>query len=95
MKHYIESLIAATLSGVESSLNRLLTIVENNHSHVPEILEAVSPHLGKAYRIGMTGSPGSGKSTLIDKLVVTMRKRGLTVGVIWIDPRSPITGGVV
>lgn len=95
MKHHIDRLIAGTLSGVESSLSRLLTIVENDNSGVPEIMEAISPNLGRAYRIGITGSPGSGKSTLIDKLVATMRSKGLTVGVICIDPSSPITGGAV
>lgn len=95
MKDHIDRLIASALSGAENSLSRLLTIVENDNSNVPEILEAVSLNLGKAYCIGITGSPGSGKSTLIDKLVGTMRRNGLTVGVICIDPSSPITGGAV
>lgn len=95
MKDHIDRLIAGALSGAENSLSRLLTIVENDNSDVPEILEAISPTLGKAYCIGITGSPGSGKSTLIDKLVGTMRSNGLTVGVICIDPSSPITGGAV
>lgn len=95
MKHYIDRLITSALSGVEGSLSRLLTLVENDTSDVPEIIEAVSPHLGKAYRIGVTGSPGSGKSTLIDKLTAIMRSRGLTVGIICVDPSSPLTGGAV
>ncbi len=95
MNHHIDRLIASTLSGAENSLSRLLTIVGNDNSDVPEILEAISPNLGKAYCIGITGSPGSGKSSLIDKLVGTMRSNGLTVGVICIDPSSPITGGAV
>jgi LAO/AO transport system kinase len=95
VKPSIDRLIADTVSGVESSLSSLLTIVENDSSNVPEILEAVSPNSGKAYRIGITGSPGSGKSTLIDKLVGAMRSKGLTVGVICIDPSSPITGGAI
>lgn len=95
MKQHIDRLIVSTLSGVESSLSSLLTIVENDNSVVPEILEAISPNLGKAYCIGITGAPGSGKSTLIDKIVGNMRNKGLTVGVICIDPSSPITGGAV
>ncbi len=91
----IDRLIASTISGGENSLSRLLTIVENHPSDIPEILEAISPHLGNAYCIGITGSPGSGKSTLIDKLIGRMRRKGLTVGVICIDPSSPITGGAV
>jgi LAO/AO transport system kinase len=95
MNHDVEELIKSTLSGVESSLSRLLTIVENDISNAPEIIKAVSPYLGKAYRIGITGAPGGGKSTLIDKLAATIRSKGLTVGIICVDPSSPITGGAV
>lgn len=95
MKHNIDELIKSTLSGVERSLSRLLTLAENDTSKNAQIMEAISPHLGKAYRIGITGSPGSGKSTLIDKLTATMRSKGLTVGIICIDPTSPVTGGAV
>jgi LAO/AO transport system kinase len=95
VKDDIEDLISGALSGAESSLSRLLTIVENDTSQAREIIEAITPNLGKAYRVGITGSPGSGKSTLIDKLVATMRRNGLTVGVICVDPTSPITGGAV
>jgi LAO/AO transport system kinase len=95
VKHDIDRLVTAALSGVESSLSRLLTIVENDDKDVAEILKTISPNLGKAYCIGITGSPGTGKSTLIDKLVATIRSKGLTVGVICIDPSSPVTGGAV
>jgi LAO/AO transport system kinase len=95
MKHNISELIKGTLSGVEGSLSRLITLVENEPSNNVEIMEAISPHLGKAYRIGITGSPGSGKSTLIDKLAATIRSKGLTIGVICVDPTSPVTGGAV
>jgi LAO/AO transport system kinase len=95
VKHDIDKLIAGTLSGVENSLSCLLAIAENDDSSVSRILDAISPSLGKAYRIGITGSPGSGKSTLIDKLIGMMRRKGLTVGVICVDPSSPVTGGAV
>ncbi len=95
MKDNISGLIAGALSGEDTSLSRLLTIVENDALNVPKIMEAISSNLGQAHRIGITGSPGAGKSTLIDKLVTTIRGKGLTVGVICIDPSSPITGGAV
>jgi LAO/AO transport system kinase len=95
MKHYIDRLIKGTLSGVEGSLSRLLTLVENEPSNNAEIMDAISPHIGKAYRIGITGSPGSGKSTLIDKLTASIRGKGLTVGIVCVDPTSPVTGGAV
>lgn len=95
MKPDIDKLIAGALAGNETSLSRLLAIAENDESNVPGILEAISPNLGRAYRIGITGSPGSGKSTLIDKLVGVMRSNGSTVGVVCVDPSSPVTGGAV
>lgn len=95
MKQDIDKLIAGALSGAENSLSCLLAMVENDDASAARILNAISPHLGKAYRIGITGSPGSGKSTLIDKLVGIMRSKGLTVGVICVDPSSPVTGGAV
>jgi LAO/AO transport system kinase len=95
VKHDIDKLIAGALSGAENSLSCLLAIVENDGSSVSKILDAISPNLGKAYRIGITGSPGSGKSTLIDKLVGIMRSKCLTVGIICVDPSSPVTGGAV
>jgi len=95
VKQDVDKLIAGAFSGDESSLGCLLTMVENDDASVSRILEVVSSKLGRAYRIGITGSPGSGKSTLIDKLVAAMRSKGLTVGVICVDPSSPITGGAV
>jgi LAO/AO transport system kinase len=95
MNDNINQLIQNMLSGAESSLGRLLTIVENDISNASEIIKAISPYLGKAYRIGITGSPGVGKSTLIDKLAAIIRSKGLTVGIVCVDPSSPITGGAV
>ena len=58
-------------------------------------LGMVYPHTGRAYVIGLTGSPGVGKSTLIDSLIGAFRKKGMTVGVVAVDPTSPFTGGAV
>jgi len=70
-------------------------LVENESSQVPEIMKLIAPHLGKAHCIGITGPPGVGKSTLVDKLTALMRKQSLKVGIIAVDPSSPFTGGAV
>jgi LAO/AO transport system kinase len=88
-------LVERILKGENVSLSRVISLVENESSQVPEIMKLIAPHLGKAHCIGVTGPPGVGKSTLIDKLTVLMRKQGLKVGIIAVDPSSPFTGGAV
>ena len=88
-------LVERILKGENVSLSRVISLVENESSQVPEIMKLIAPHLGKAHCIGVTGPPGVGKSTLVDKLTVLMRKQGLKVGIIAVDPSSPFTGGAV
>lgn len=95
MTNDVDRLVDDALAGGESSLGRLLTLLEADESSASRILTRISGIRKGAFRIGVTGSPGSGKSTLIDKLVGLCRSRGLTVGVICVDPSSPITGGAV
>jgi len=83
------------LKGENVSLSRVISLVENESSQVPEIMKLIAPHLGKVHCIGVTGPPGVGKSTLVDKLTALMRKQGLKVGIIAVDPSSPFTGGAV
>jgi len=83
------------LKGENVSLSRVISMVENESSKVPEIMKLITPHIGKAYCVGVTGPPGAGKSTLVDKLTALMRKKGLKVGIIAVDPSSPFTGGAV
>ncbi|MDH4367021.1 MAG: methylmalonyl Co-A mutase-associated GTPase MeaB [Dehalococcoidia bacterium] len=83
------------LKGENVSLSRVISLVENESSQVPQIMKRISPHLGRAHCIGITGPPGVGKSTLVDKLTGLMRKQGLEVGIIAVDPSSPFTGGAV
>ena len=83
------------LGGKASSLARLISLVEEGSKEVPGIMKLIYPHTGKAYRIGVTGPPGAGKSTLVDKLTAVMRCRGAEVGIIAVDPTSPFTGGAV
>lgn len=74
------------------------TLIRNLEDHIPEAKTAISsiyPHTGKAHIVGFTGSPGAGKSTLIDALIDEYRKRGKTVGALLVDPSSPFTGGAI
>jgi len=88
-------LVEEMLAGDVLSLARLITKLERNGADVPQIMKQLYPHLGKAYCIGITGPPGAGKSTVVDRLTVLMRRRGFTVGIIAADPTSPFTGGAV
>jgi len=95
MTSKITRLVEQMLKGENVSLSRVISLVENESSQVPEIMKLIAPHLGKAHCIGITGPPGVGKSTLVDKLTALMRKQDLQVGIIAVDPSSPFTGGAV
>jgi LAO/AO transport system kinase len=90
-----DDLIAALLSGNHRALARVITRIENRKPGYRELVAQLHEHTGTADIIGITGSPGAGKSTLVDKMAATYRDRGETVGVIAIDPSSPFTGGAV
>lgn len=83
------------LDGDKRALSRLMTYVDNRHEDLISIMSDVFDHAKGAWRIGITGPPGSGKSTLVDKLIAVYRSQGLKVGVIAIDPSSPFTGGAL
>jgi len=83
------------LQGNIKATARLIRDVEDELPSAIEELKALYPYTGRSYIIGITGSPGSGKSTLIDMLIDVFRKRGKTIGVIAIDPSSPFSGGAI
>jgi LAO/AO transport system kinase len=83
------------LAGDRLALARLITRVENRLPGVAEIMRAVQPRLGRAHVLGVTGPPGAGKSTLVDRLTAGLRAEGAGVGIIAVDPSSPFTGGAV
>jgi LAO/AO transport system kinase len=83
------------LSGDRLALARLITRVENRMPGVAEIMRSIQPRLGRAHVLGVTGPPGAGKSTLVDRLTARLRAEGASVGVIAVDPSSPFTGGAV
>ncbi|MBX0293695.1 methylmalonyl Co-A mutase-associated GTPase MeaB [Haloarcula nitratireducens] len=88
-------LVEGLLAGKHSALARVITKIENRSPGYREIISDLYRHTGHAEVIGVTGSPGAGKSTLVDKVAAAYRDRGLTVGVIAIDPSSPFSGGAV
>jgi len=88
-------LVENMLDGNDRSLARLITIVEREAPEVLQIMSRIYPHLGNAYFVGITGPPGGGKSTLVDRLTAVMRKKGFSVGIIGCDPSSPFSGGAV
>jgi len=83
------------LDGDRLALARLITRVENRAPDVPEIMRAVHERTGRAYVLGITGPPGAGKSTLVDRVTGRLRAEKQPVGVIAVDPSSPFTGGAV
>lgn len=91
----IDKLVQGILDGSERALSRGLTLVERGGELSEDLLDQVYPHTGKAHIVGLTGSPGAGKSTLTAVLAREARNRGLKVGVIAIDPSSPYSGGSI
>ncbi len=89
------NLIDELLAGKHRALARTITKIENRQAGYRELVSQLHEHTGDADVIGITGSPGAGKSTLVDKMAAAYREQGLTVGVIAIDPSSPFTGGAV
>lgn len=88
-------LVRELLGGSVRAAARLITLVEENDSKVPEIMRQIYPHSGNAYVIGFTGAPGAGKSTLVGKLAKLLDQKGKKVAIIAVDPSSPFTGGAL
>ena len=88
-------LLADLTAGNTAALARAISVVENGRPGFERLLAGVHRSLGRARRIGITGPPGAGKSTLVERLVLSYRSAGLRVGVVAIDPTSPFTGGAL
>ena len=90
-----DQLLAGLEARQPAALARAISIVENARPGFEALLSAIHPKLGRAHRIGITGPPGAGKSTLTECLVAAYRAEGLTVAVVAVDPTSPFTGGAL
>jgi LAO/AO transport system kinase len=88
-------IVEGVLKGDVRSVARAISIVEDELPEAAAILGALYPHAGGALVIGMTGPPGAGKSTLVDRVTARLRKDGKTVGIVAVDPTSPFSGGAI
>lgn len=83
------------LQGDRAAAARLISLIENEDEDAEPLLQRINPYTGRAHVIGVTGSPGSGKSTLVGAMARELRARGKSVGIIAVDPTSPYSGGAV
>ena len=90
-----EELARGVLAGQARPIGRAISEVERDSGAVPDILRLLFPKTGKARILGITGPPGAGKSTLVQRLAQAYRKMGRTVGIVAVDPSSPFTGGAI
>jgi LAO/AO transport system kinase len=95
MSSSVEQWAAQVRTGDVRAISRAVSAIENRTREAPEILRRLFPHTGRAYRIGVTGAPGTGKSTVVDRLAARYRDEKKTVGIIAVDPSSPFTGGAI
>tara|TARA_B100000315_G_scaffold47101_1_gene41886 strand:+ start:12372 stop:13301 length:930 start_codon:yes stop_codon:yes gene_type:complete len=91
MSDYIASLKSNNISVI----SRLISNVENDSENFDQLLNELYPHSQETFRIGITGPPGAGKSTLLNQLIIEFRKKDKSIGIISVDPTSPITGGAL
>ncbi|MDQ6715622.1 MAG: methylmalonyl Co-A mutase-associated GTPase MeaB [Actinomycetota bacterium] len=91
----VPSLVAAARDGSPRAVARLISLVEDAHPALREVMAALAPHTGTAHVIGLTGSPGVGKSTSTNALVGEFRRRRQRVGILAVDPSSPFSGGAL
>jgi LAO/AO transport system kinase len=90
-----QKLIERVLAGEPRAVARAISKVEDGAADAAELMRAVFPHTGRGLVVGITGSPGAGKSSLVDKLAGLYRSRGERVGIVAVDPSSPFSGGAI
>lgn len=91
----IEEITKGIAAGKPRSVARAITLVENNSPGSLQLMQSIYPKTGRALVIGITGSPGAGKSSLVDKLAIFYRDKGEKVGILCVDPSSPFSGGAI
>ena len=91
----IEALAEGVLKGDVRAVARAISVVEDGRPEAAALLKTLFPHAGRALILGVTGPPGAGKSTLVDRLTAHLRRQGKTVGIVAVDPTSPYSGGAI
>lgn len=91
----MSDLARAVIKGDHRAIARAISLVENNRSAAQEMMKKIFPHTGESIIIGVTGAPGSGKSTLVDQMLGFLRKKGKKIGIVAVDPSSPFSGGAI
>ncbi|HAG08672.1 MAG TPA: methylmalonyl Co-A mutase-associated GTPase MeaB [Desulfotomaculum sp.] len=91
----MNNLVERFRNGEQLALARLISVIENEDARRNEVMAQLYPLMGKAYIVGVTGSPGAGKSSLVDRMSMILRKRDETIGIIAVDPSSPFSGGAL
>ncbi len=91
----LASLVAGVRAGETRAVARAISLVEDQAAAAQPLLRALFPHAGKALVVGVTGPPGAGKSSLVDKLTALLRGEGKSVGIVAVDPSSPFSGGAI
>jgi LAO/AO transport system kinase len=89
------SLVGRLLDGDARAVARAISLIEDEDPRSGELVRRIFPRTGRAYLVGVTGPPGAGKSTLVDRLIGEIRASGRTVGVVAVDPTSPFSGGAI
>ena len=91
----MNTLVGTALSGERRAIARLISLVEDGGEVLRQLIPLIHPHTGRAHLIGVTGSSGSGKSTLVSQVAQEYRRRGMSVGIVAVDPSSPFSGGAI
>jgi len=91
----LDGLVAGVRAGETRAVARAITLVEDARPEARALLATLFPHAGGSLVVGVTGPPGAGKSSLVDRLTARLRRQGRTVGIVAVDPTSPFTGGAI
>ena len=94
-KEKTNKLAEEVIKGNQRAIAQAISMVENDRNIAQDVMKKIFPHTGKSLIVGITGAPGSGKSTLVDQMLEVLRKRRKKIGIIAVDPSSPFTGGAI